>query len=226
MRGAIPVTWPARYELVVPEGQAPEGGWPLVVALHGAEDALDRFSETLEPWSARPCARLLIEGPFPVEVRRDEGRRLGRVWYHYTGEQEAFLQSLRFARDHVMSVMRTARVQAPLSDAPPTLFGYSMGGYVAGFMALDRPRDWGRLLQVATRLKVEAFTDRLGDARALDVVMIHGEKDRLVPIRGQERALEKLEAAGVPARLVRSPAGHRLSPEIVTLAAEYLPGPR
>jgi len=97
-----------------------------------------------------------------------------------------------------------------------------MGGYLAGFLALEAPQRFGALVQFAARLKTEAVPALTAAHRSLPVHMIHGVRDRLVPIAGQERALRELESAGVPAHLERTPGGHRLTAEIVDRARAAL----
>jgi len=224
-RGEISVAWSAAYELHIPDGDPPSGGWPVLVALHGFGDDGRTMAERLPITSPR-YARLWPDGRFPVEVKRDGERALGRAWYQYTGDQDAFRVALDEGCTHLRRLMEHVGDRHPIDLTRAVLLGYSQGGYLAGVAAL-RDRDiWRGLVALSTRVKTEAVSDGLEGATGFPVLMLHGSRDRFIDPARQEAEAVRLQQLGVAAEFEVFDGGHGLlkshAPRIDGFVADVL----
>jgi phospholipase/carboxylesterase len=222
IEGATRVTWEARYRLHLPAGAAPPAGWPCVVGLHGFKDCGARLAERLTGLEHAPYARLFPDGPFPLEVEGDVGRRVGYAWYQYTGDQAAFLRSLDFGRAHLRRLVADVAARHGIDAGRVALLGYSQGGYLAGVAGLrDHPLYRG-VVGLATRTKVEAVEDVLDRARGFPFLILHGERDRFIPVARQREMADRLLARGVDVRWGTWPGGHGLRADVATRVDPFL----
>ena len=145
IEGSVPVSWEAPWRLDLPEGDPPSAGWPVLVGLHGFGDDGPRLADRL-PLDGAPYARLWPDGPYPVEVKTDGARRIGRAWYQYDGDQPRFVAALDAASVFVARVVDAVAEAHPIDVGRAVVLGYSMGGYPAGWTAFhDRARWWRTL---------------------------------------------------------------------------------
>ena len=178
--GARPFVTEARYLLERPQ-RDPDGGSPLLVALHGQGMSAYSFHRILRHLGRRPRTLLVPEGPYPFEKRSEAGIEVGYGWYIYTGDQGAFRAHLEHSERHVVGLVKEICESHPIDRSRITLLGYSQGGYLAGFIAL-RQRDLFRgLVLASTRLKHEFLEDeiRAGDLPA--TLFVHSESDPALP---------------------------------------------
>ena len=215
IRGNIPVHWTAGYRLELPPGAPPPGGFPILLALHGFGEDGDTMAERLGPREGATCARLLPDGPFPVELREGERRRIGRAWYQYDGDQETFLRALTWGQDHLRRLLEAVAERHPVDPRRVVLLGFSQGGYLASAAALRERDRYRGLVAVACRIKTEILSDELAAARGYPVLVVHGARDRATPCAMQEEAVRVLAGAGLEVEVELHPRGHRLPPESV-----------
>jgi phospholipase/carboxylesterase len=209
------VRWSAGYRAALPPLPAPAAGHPLLLALHGFGEDAARFSSRLAPLAGGPYALLVPDAPFPVELRDEEGARIGRAWYQYDGDAATFERALRWGAVHLEELLREASRAFPLDPRRVVLLGYSQGGYLGAVTALrDRARYRG-LVAIATRVKSEILGDELQSARGYPVLALHGERDRSTPLEPQRRSLETLSAAGLDVALEVHPGGHGFRSELL-----------
>lgn len=221
-------TWryAADVPLVVerPPGDAPAGGWPFVLALHGYGDSGDRLAARLGGLDALPFVRLYPSAPFDVVVGPADARRLGCSWYGYDGDQVAFRRALEKAEAALLAFVDDAVGRYGLDGTRGAVVGYSQGGYLGSFVALRARERFRALVAISCRIKVEALRDEIADARDYPVLAVHGERDAATRIDGQARAVDELVAAGVCARLLRHAGGHGIRRDSVNEIASFLAG--
>lgn len=162
----------------------PAGATVVALVLHGG--AVDGF-EANRPWShnvARlvPFARALKRVPGPMAVARLRFRVRG--W----NEDAMPVEDARWALDQV----RTAYPGVPVA-----LVGHSMGGRVALFVG-DDP---AVRLVVGLAPWVEPGDPTPGDGTR--TVLLHGDRDVICSLARTREAVERMQAEGVDASLVR-----------------------
>lgn len=206
------VSWEAEWRLDLPAADPPEGGWPVLVGLHGFGDTGPGLAERLGTFDDAPYARLWPDGPFPVEMREDDVRRIGRSWYQYDGDQARFLAALDRCARFVLEVVDTVANAHPVDVGRAVVLGYSMGGYPAGWTAFhDRDR-WQGAVVLASRVKAEAIDVTQGDGQR--VFVFHGARDRFIPAERAEESAAMLRAGGADVTFETWDGGHGLRPEV------------
>ena len=210
--GSVPVSWDAGWRLDLPEGDPPTGGWPVLVGLHGFGDDGSRLAERLGGLGDAPYARLWPDGPFPVEIREDDVRRIGRAWYQYDGDQERFRAALTQCAAFVCEVVDAVAAIHPIDADRAAVLGYSMGGYVAGWTAFHDRERWRGLVVLASRIKAEAMD--LTGAAGQRVLVCHGAGDRFIPLSRAQESAELLRSGGAEVTFETWEGGHGLRPEI------------
>lgn len=193
-----------------PEGRGP---FPLLVALHGWGMTVPAFRDLMRPLLPDGWALLVPEGVLPVEVDAVGGRRVGRAWYAYDGDQAGFRAWLEAGDRHVMPLVRAEAADPEIDRRRVHLLGYSQGAYLAGFTAFHHPRDFAGLVLAAGRLKHEFVADRLARARALRTLFVTGARDPGLPRDRLDEGKRALERAGVPVEALEHPGGHGLTRE-------------
>ncbi len=189
----------------------------LVVLLHGEGDTGSAILDHALNWApAMPKADFLAaEAPLPGPGGE------GRQWFSapelLASEVGAALDASATALNSFLDAALAAR---RLPDSHLALVGFSQGAMVALCAALQRPNPvaavacFGGALPAGTPVEVSA---------RLEVLMIHGEDDPLVPFAAMTATKERLKAAGVPVRSLRRPGlGHALDDDGILAAGDFL----
>ncbi|MBK9383309.1 MAG: dienelactone hydrolase family protein [Planctomycetes bacterium] len=220
----LELRWRVGYRVALPTSPAPSAGHPLLLALHGFGEDAARFSARLAPLVGGPYALLVPDAPFPVEIREEEGARIGRAWYQYDGDAATFERALRWGAAHLEQLLREASRAFPLDPCRVVLLGYSQGGYLGSVTALrDRARYLG-LVAISTRVKSEILAEELRSARGYPVLALHGERDRSTPLEPQRRSLEALRASGLAVELEVHAGGHGFRSELLPRIDSFVRG--
>lgn len=129
------------------------------------------------------------------------------------------MASLEEASGFVESVVKEASEERPVSAT--ILLGYSMGGYLAGYMAYNRRQLLDHLVVIGARIKTELFADweRL---EGLSVLALHGEKDDSVKADPQREAVQEMRDHGIDAEFRTVASDHDISPEIEAEIIDWL----
>lgn len=224
--GTEPVTRLCDFRIELPSTPPPPGGYPFVVCLHGMGQSGEEFLGASVALRHASLARVFPDGIFAYEHRDAEAkvRRRAFAWYVYTGPGPGFTRALAETEAYVTRLVRRLAREYPLDPRRAALLGYSQGAYLAGFVAFRNPDLFpGGVVLASGRLKDEALAGEMAAAPGLPVRLIHGERDRYVPIEFAERGLAALERAGHRAvRLVRTPGGHSFSTDMQRAALEFL----
>ena len=194
-----------------------EPGAPLVIALHGWGMTARAFVRWLRPGiDHRPLSWWVPRAVLPGEVSR---RRIGYSWYVFDGNQEALRESMDEARAYLVGLVETAR--KALRPGRIGLLGFSQGAYLASYTALTRPDLFQALVCCCGRPKTE-FVEDLDAARSLRVLVQTGSRDTSVPPALIAKGVAPLREHGLEVTETSHDTDHRLIPEMVRDAAEFL----
>jgi predicted esterase len=229
--GSRDFTQPALWRLHLPAGA---GKAPLLVALHGKGDRIERFeAEALE--ALPPGWALLVPaGPIP----RDGGARprpdvagpapISSSWYLYDGDTDVFRESVARAASYLRGVVEDVIAASPtpgyaIPDASRVaLLGFSQGAYLAGLAAVQDAGFYRAVVLVGGRLKVESLTAALPGAAGLAVLGLHGALDEAVRPGPSRECIEAARQAGLAADWSEHPCAHEFSPSMRKEASRWL----
>lgn len=195
---------------------------PLIVHLHGFNQNIKQFERLVDDLLDLQAFHLFIQGPYPIynRSRKKKVEEWGRSWYLYDGEQDQFVESLERASEFVESII--SKILNQITDNRVALFGYSMGGYLAGYFALSRPAVISELIVVGGRIKTEVFEGREGRYEHLNVLALHGKKDASVKSEPQQKSCEQLSQWGADVRFKEINGGHTLTSEYLLETKKWL----
>lgn len=195
---------------------------PLIVYLHGYKQNIDRFKNLVEGLLEIEAYHLFIQAPYPIydETRKKKVEDWGRSWYLFDGEQQQFVKSMELASEFIQEIIDGLLPNIDVSRI--CLFGYSMGGYLAGYFMLSRWKHVNEAIIIGARIKTEVFEDRLEEAKHIKVLALHGTKDDSVLPKPQMKEIETLKKVGFNAEFIGIEDGHKLSLLFIKAASKWL----
>lgn len=196
------------------------GKKPLFIYLHGYKQNIAIFKKRVKSLLATEAYHLFLQGPYIVydEKHQRKVSEWGRAWYLYDGRQKQFRSSLEKSAGYIQAVLDS--VQSDIESNNTMLLGYSMGGYLAGYFALSRPKYIEDLVVIGGRIKTEYFSKKTYPD--LNVLALHGAKDRSVNIQTVKKSAKELENMGANVSFYQLEEGHRLSVPYITKVKEWL----
>lgn len=191
----------------------------LVILLHGwGADGNDLIQ--LAPEWARflPHAEFLSpHAPYPCDIG------VGRQWFAFHDQSEEMMRAAASATAPMLNAFVDDALQARrLTEADLALIGFSQGTMMSLYVAPRRPNPCAAVVGYSGLL---IGGDRL--VREIKsrpkVLLVHGEADELVPAAALARAVEGLEAAGVPVEShIRPGLGHGMDSQGIILGGRFL----
>lgn len=195
---------------------------PLIVYLHGYKQNLAIMRKKCKPLLEIEAYHLFIEGPYPIfdAKERREVKYWGRAWYLYDGRPNQFVRSLEVTSEFIQEIIESVMEFVDVNKV--CVFGYSMGGYLAGYFALSRWKHVSECIVIGGRIKTEIFEGRLENASHIKFLALHGDKDESVSSDAQKKSIDILSSNGISAFFRAIDASHALSPEYVMEAMSWL----
>lgn len=195
---------------------------PLIVYLHGFNQNIAQFQKLVDDLVDLNAYHLFIQGPYPIYNRRHtkKVKDWGRSWYLYDGEQDQFIKSLELASEFIQEVIDS--ILEHISVSRLAVFGYSMGGYLAGYFGLSRWKHVNELVVVGGRIKTEVFEDRKGSYDHMNVLALHGTKDKSVESSPQKECCKELGEWGANVLFKELDASHSLSSLFIKETRDWL----
>lgn len=199
-----------------------KGKKPLIVYLHGFRQNIAQFETLAAPMLALNAYHLFIQGPYPIY---DTSREVnvsdwGRAWYLYDGNQGQFIKSMEISSEFIQEIIDGLLDVIDVSRL--CVFGYSMGGYLAGYFALSRWKHVNDLIVVGGRIKTEAFEERRENARHINILALHGKDDTDVYPGPQQEEIVRLKSEGFNAEFRFAGSGHKLEAVSFTESIQWL----
>ncbi len=181
-----------------PEGAAtPEGGWPLVVFLHGAGERGDDNRSQLAHFPVRmageayrerfPCYLLAVQCPE------------GSSWSDFdwrSAEPAPMREEPEPAMRAVMQAVENLVAEEPIDLTRIYLTGLSMGGFGSWDLAARRPEWFAAVAPICGGGDADAATAYKG----LPIWAWHDEGDPVVPVELSRRMVKAAEGAGAIVR--------------------------
>jgi predicted esterase len=208
--------------LLVTDPEGPTEPAPLIVGLHGMGMVPAKLAEWFSPLFDMPLYWAFPSGPYPYEVIAGKKRTLGNAWYIYTGDEQAFLDSMHVVGGHLDAVIAQVRRKLDVVPSKQIVLGFSQGAYMAGDYVMRRTSEFAGLIIVGGRIKVEALEDILPTAVRLPILAVYGKNDRHIPLDACRESMKTLEKAGFPVEHVECDGGHEVTSEMISAIREWL----
>jgi len=213
------------YRLLTPPADAeqPEGGWPLIVFLHGAGERGDdnraqlrHFPERMAEYDDRfPCFVLAVQCPKGGRWADYEWSRIPEVDADSpTSIEREPLGPMRGA----MAAIEEVVAERPIDLHRITLTGLSMGGFGSWDLAARKP-DWFAAVAPICGGGDPRVAERY---KGLPFWVWHDEGDPVVPVALSQRMVEAAKAAGVDVRYSEV-SGHGHASWVPAYEADKLP---
>lgn len=196
---------------------------PLIVYLHGYNQNMEYFQRRCKTMLKQVSAyHLFIQGPYPAQTTKSKNKDWGYAWYLYDGKTGSFTRNLEYTAQFIQEVIDNIITMVDINRI--CMFGYSMGGYQAGYFGLSRWKHTNELIVIGARIKTELFEERLDNLASQHILALHGEQDEQVDPYAQQEEIDKLQEAGVSASFKSLTGGHKLSDEYFSEIINWLKG--
>lgn len=122
-------TIPVTGVIIIPNGIAPEGGWPVITWAHGTTGLADTCAPSLKPDEFVPLANPLLAKGYLIVATDYEGLGVPGLHPYIVGDSEAY---------GTLDIVKAARV-FPGANASSRflIWGHSQGGHAALFAGRD-----------------------------------------------------------------------------------------
>lgn len=195
---------------------------PLIVYLHGYDQNIEYLEKKTEALLNIEAYHLFIQGPYPIydTSRKVNVSKWGRAWYLYDGNQGQFIKSMEISSEFIQEIIDGLLEIIDVSRL--CVFGYSMGGYLAGYFAFSRWKHVNDLIVIGGRIKTEAFEGKREVAKHINILALHGKDDESVYPGPQKECIELLKKEGFNANFKLVDAGHPLTEHSIAEAERWL----
>jgi len=198
------------------------GGAPrqLVVFLHGfGADGNDLIG--LAPYFARalPDTEFLSpHAPYPCQMAG-----FGRQWFNvYDADPAGRLAAIRVAAEIIDRFLDEALAARNLTDSQLALVGFSQGTMMSLFVAPRRAQPCAGVVGYSGRLESPDLLEKEIRSRP-PVLLVHGDRDELLPVELLDRAAEMLGRNRIPVEHhVRPGMGHSIDEVGMDLGNRFL----
>jgi pimeloyl-ACP methyl ester carboxylesterase len=113
-------------QIVVPNGTAPSGGWPVVSWAHGTDGMADQCAPSLQPGSNTPATNALLDKGWLVVATDYRGE--GTPGLH------PYIAGVDAARDTIDVVRAAHSLKGSHASSTYVVWGHSQGGHTAMFV--------------------------------------------------------------------------------------------
>lgn len=185
-------SWPLRrYEFPMPIRYHVDAakGPGVVICLHGYQDHALSMVRRIGWWERTdlPFQLLAINGPFPVPLWTGEGFKEAYSWYFRdTSRDLEFLSPTTTANR-----LRELLTDLGLNNTPKVLFGFSMGGFLAPYVASQVDNVKG-IIGYGCGYSPEIYAK----FKPLRVHAVHGSKDERIPMENSRTDFAKVLQLG------------------------------
>lgn len=196
---------------------------PLILYLHGFNGNIQVFMEKCSQVIGRfEAYHLFIQGPYPLYESRNEKKveDWGAAWYLYDGDQKQFIKSLEKTSEFIDNVIQ--ELEHIITYERLCLIGYSMGGYLGGYYTMTRAKSVDDLIISSARLKTEVLKENLKEISHLNILALHGKRDKLVDYKPQRNEIKRLSDEGIEADFKLIDQKHIFNDEFISLICDWL----
>ena len=173
------------YSIYVPRGYDKSKSYPLMVALHGLGSSDKRMIRSRGLTGLAQQHGYIVVAPMGYNERG---------WY---GADNRFAQlmtsrrNIEWSEKDVMNVLSITRKDLSVDAKRIYLMGHSMGGGGTWHIGMKYPDIWAGLAPIAPA--APRNINDLAKAKHIPVVLVQGDRDRLVPVSSARRWAAKMK---------------------------------
>jgi predicted esterase len=215
-------TVPTGYIVELPEGYDSTRSYPLIVAIHGFGDRMAAYVGTNDRLCPEGAIGLYPESPYPMPS--DEPGPLGFTWEIWT-DSTHWLAGHATSEASIGWILRSIELvkeRYPVDPDKVFLFGFSQGGWLTFQVGLREPQLFAGLLPAGGWLSWDSAQVLAPAALETPVRILHGVNDDMCEFKGAQLAFDTLSGRGVPVELMRYPAKHELTRELLEDARDFV----
>ena len=118
-----------------------------------------------------------------------------------------------------MNVLEIVRDEFNVNSKRIYLMGHSMGGGGTWHIGINYPDIWAGLAPIAPA--TFRSPDNLAKIKTTPVILVQGDKDRLVPVQGARRWAAKMKELGMTHTYIEVKDGNHIKPAFTQLPAIF-----
>jgi phospholipase/carboxylesterase len=228
---SAPYTTDLGYTVELPDNYDSTKAYPLIVAIHGYGDRMGAYAGTNSQLCPQGAIGLYPESPFPFE---NEGK-IGWTWWLWADSASGMSQQLTKEQsiDWILSCIGRVKAKYRVDTNAVFLFGFSQGGMLTYEIGVRYPKLFRGLIPAGGLLDFRFDSLHRFDTlcRHLPLRALHGAYDDVVEFGADQASSDTLRNRGMPAELLRYPARHELTKEMMEDARDFVqsllsPAPR
>jgi len=204
------------YYSVLRPAQRPEGGTPLLLALHGYGQKCKGFVRWLAP--LRECGVLVAapQGPHQIYMQLDP-KKVGFNWLTIYEKE----RSIRDFTGYMTRLVERLREQEEFNPNRVYVLGFSQGSAMAYRLAVSGAIPIRGVIACGADLPVDV-REPLAAMGPFPVLLVHGDNDPLVNVAKAEEAETVLRDFGFCPDRYRHTAGHSMPREAVRAIGNWI----
>jgi phospholipase/carboxylesterase len=219
---SAPYTTDLGYTVELPDNYDSTRIYPLTVAIHGYGDQMGAYVGTNSQLCPEGAIGLYPESPFPFE---NEGK-IGWTWWLWAdsasgmSQQSTKEQSINW----ILSCIDRVKAKYRVDTTAVFLYGFSQGGMLTYEIGVRYPKRFRGLIPAGGLLDYKFDSLHQFDTlcRHLPLRALHGAYDSLVDFSADQASIDTLRNRGMPAELLRYPARHELTKEMMEDARDFV----
>jgi len=203
----------------VPAGSGP---FPAILALHGWGASAHDLIGLARMLHGGEAIFLCPQGTVEVPLGPQMG--VGYGWFPLSQGGPPDPVEFLVARKLVAAFLEDALERYPIDRSLVVVLGFSQGGVMAYDLVLDSPERFKALVALSSWLPAE-IAGRIEPSpalAALPALVIHGDKDPMIPVERAHESRERLEALGVHVAHGEYEMGHEIGPHALRDLNEWL----
>lgn len=181
-----------------------------LVALHGWGSNAKDLAALVPSFNLPDCQFIFPNAPFAHPIVPE-----GFAWYSFDNKEYVGLQqSKQLLQELLQSLEKTTEI--PLSRT--ILTGFSQGGAMTLEVGLNLP-----LAGLCCLSGYLHFLPPIKENSSFPpVLIVHGDRDQIVPIQAARSAKDKLTNIGVKVEYGEFEMGHEIQPPVITLIEKFI----
>jgi phospholipase/carboxylesterase len=220
---SAPYTADLGYTVELPDNHDSMRTYPLIVALHGYGDRMSAYVGTAPRLCPEGAIGLYPESPFPFD---NEGS-IGWTWWLWADDSASGLshqstkeQSINW----ILACIDRVKAKYPVDTSAVFLYGFSQGGMLTYEIGVRYPCRFRGLIPAGGLLDFSFDSLHQFDTacRHLPLRALHGAYDSLAEFSADQASIDTLRNRGMPAELLRYPAKHELTREMMEDARDFV----